>query len=96
MRKELILNSLRKAKGNHESKDGLIHHSDRGSEYVSNAYQQTLRSNGTITSMSRKVNRYDNAVAENFFAILKTEYCFEHGVFENREAFRVYRDLLKF
>ena len=88
MRKELALKALRMAIDNRESKDGLIHHSDRGSQYASNVYQQTLRSNGITTSMSRKRYCWDNAVAESFFATLKTECCFEHGVFENRETAR--------
>ena len=84
MKKELVLKALRMAISNRDFQSGLIHHSDRGSQYASKAYQQTLRSNGIITSMSRKGNCYDNAVVESFFATLKTECCFEHGVFENR------------
>lgn len=83
MRKKLTLNALRMTIDNRDLKPGLIHHSDRASQYASNAYQRTLRSNGIITSMSRKGYYYDNAVAESFFATLKTECYFVHGVLEN-------------
>lgn len=52
---------------------GLIFHSDRGSQYASNAYRAELEKYSIISSMSRKGNPYDNAVAENFFSCLKCE-----------------------
>jgi putative transposase len=52
---------------------GLLHHSDRGSQYASADYQTALAAAGITCSMSRKGNCYDNAVAESFFATLKTE-----------------------
>lgn len=88
MKKELVLKALRMALDNREVSTGLIHHSDRGSQYASRIYQQTLRSNGIISSMSRKGNCYDNAVVESFFSTLKAECCFTHGVFETRELAR--------
>jgi len=51
----------------------LLHHSDRGSQYTSDAYQRRLDRHGVTVSMSRRGNCYDNAVAESFFATLKTE-----------------------
>jgi len=45
----------------------LVHHSDRGSQYTSDAYQQTLRALGIACSMSRTGCCYDNAVLERFF-----------------------------
>lgn len=84
MKKELVLKALRMAMSNRGFQSGLIHHSDRGSQYASKAYQQTLRNNGIITSMSRRGNYYDNAVVESFFATLKVKCCFEYGVFESR------------
>ena len=54
---------------------GLIHHSDRGSQYAAEAFQQRLRARAVTPSMSRKANPYDNALAESFVATLKTE-CF--------------------
>jgi transposase InsO family protein len=52
---------------------GLVHHSDRGVQYASAAYQALLREHGVTTSMSRPRDCWDNAVAESFFATLKTE-----------------------
>ena len=53
--------------------EGLLHHSDRGSQYASEAYREILRQNGVVPSMSRKGNCYDNALMESFWATLKTE-----------------------
>lgn len=61
----------------------LLHHSDRGCQYTSNAYQQTLRTLGITCSMSGTGNCYDNAVAERFFWSLKYEWT----------NYRVYADL---
>lgn len=51
----------------------MLHHSDRGSQYVSRDYQATLHNHGIRPSMSRKGDCWDNAVAESFFATLKAE-----------------------
>jgi transposase InsO family protein len=56
----------------HDHKN-LILHSDHGWQYLMKRYQQELKSNGVIQSMSRKGNCLDNAVIENFFGIVKTE-----------------------
>jgi transposase InsO family protein len=52
---------------------GLLHHSDRGCQYTSADYRSVLSELGVTVSMSRKGNCWDNAVAESFFATLKTE-----------------------
>jgi putative transposase len=52
---------------------GLIHHSDRGVQYASHAYRDTLSGAGIAASMSRKADCYDNAPMESFFHTLKTE-----------------------
>jgi transposase InsO family protein len=52
---------------------GLIHHTDRGSQYTSTSYQRVVREHGLTVSMSRTGNCWDNAVAESFFATLKVE-----------------------
>jgi len=52
---------------------GLIHHSDRGTQYASADYRDLLQQNGIVCSMSRRANCWDNAVAESFFSTLKTE-----------------------
>ena len=66
----------------------LLHHSDRGSQYTSDAYQQTLRTLGIECSMSRRGECYDNAVAERFFWSLKHEWT-KHESFADLEAARL-------
>ena len=53
--------------------EGVIHHSDRGSQYTSAAFGARCRQAGVVPSMGRRANAYDNAVAESFFATLETE-----------------------
>jgi transposase InsO family protein len=53
---------------------GLIHHSDRGSQYTSHACQVLLKQHGMICSMSRKGNCLDNSPVERFFSSLKREW----------------------
>jgi transposase InsO family protein len=69
----LVLEALAAAVGRRVPNAGLVHHSDRGSQYASNDYQTALDDLGVVCSMSRKGNCWDNAVAESFFATLKTE-----------------------
>jgi putative transposase len=62
---------------------GLLHHSDRGSQYASWDYQKLLTVHGMVCSMSRKGNCWDNAVMESFFGTLKTE-CVHHQNYQTR------------
>ena len=73
MEKKLVMDSLRMAIWRRRPNPGVIFHSDRGSQYCSNDFQKMLKSNGMISSMSRRGNCWDNAVAESFFGSLKTE-----------------------
>jgi putative transposase len=66
----------------HRRPTGGMHHSDRGSQYTSLAYQRRLAAAGFTASMSRVGNCWDNAVVESFFATLKTEL--DEDVFETR------------
>ena len=66
----------------------LLHHSDRGSQYTSEAYRQTLNTLGIECSMSRSGDCYDNAVMERFFWSLKHEWT-KHEHFENLAAARL-------
>jgi putative transposase len=70
---DLTLAALRMAKQQRSTRQGLIHHSDQGSQYASTSFQTTLTHYGITQSMSGKGNCYDNAVVESFFATLKTE-----------------------
>lgn len=72
--RQLAVNALQMALGRRASSRGLLHHTDRGSQYASADYQKILKEHGMVCSMSRKGNCYDNAVAESFFARLKSEW----------------------
>ena len=73
MRTELPLAALTMAIQRQRPPSGLIHHSDRGSQYASGDYQRALAASGITPSMSRKGNCWDNAPMESFFHTLKTE-----------------------
>jgi transposase InsO family protein len=70
---ELASAALRDAVGRQGPLKGLIHHSDRGRQYASYAYQELLREYRITPSMGRSGNCYDNAYVESFFGTLKTE-----------------------
>jgi putative transposase len=69
----LVLDALAMAVGQRQPPPGLVHHSDRGRQYASTAYQAELTRLGMRASMSRVGDCWDNAVVESFFATLKTE-----------------------
>lgn len=73
MREGLVNQALLMAIKKRRPCAGLMHHSDRGSQYASVNYQDFVRKYGIIISMSRKGNCWDNAVMERFFGSLKTE-----------------------
>jgi putative transposase len=70
---DLTLAALGMALARRRPPQGLVHHSDRGSQYASGDYQQVLAQHGIVCSMSRRGDCWDNAVAESFFATLKVE-----------------------
>ena len=70
---ELTCAALYLALGRRQPAAGLIHHSDRGLQYASAAYQGLLRAHGILGSMSRAGDCWDNAVVESFFSTLKQE-----------------------
>lgn len=69
----LVLNTIREAKKKEKVTAEVQLHSDQGFQYTSNQYFKLTKSYGITPSMSRRGNPYDNALAENFFSILKTE-----------------------
>jgi transposase InsO family protein len=73
MEDELTLTALRMALSRRVVQMGLVHHSDRGSQYASNDYTDLLKANGILISMSRKGNPWDNAACESFMKTLKYE-----------------------
>ena len=80
---ELVTAALQMALLQRQPGAGLIHHSDRGSEYASTSYQMLLHKQDIQASMSKKGDCYDNAMIESFWATLKEE-CFEKRIFSSR------------
>jgi putative transposase len=88
MTADLVLKALEQVILHRKPQAGLIHHSDKGSQYTSQDFQTLLALYGLIASMSGTGNCFDNATAESFFHTLKTEHVyFEH--YETRDQARV-------
>lgn len=89
MRKDLVLNALGMAIASRQPDEGLIVHSDRGSQYASFDYREELANIEALGSMSRKGNPYDNACAETFFATLKKELIYRRSFMNKKETIKV-------
>ncbi len=85
LKKDLALNALRQAIIMRRPSSGLIHHSDRGSQYCSDDYQRLLKAHGIVPSMSGKGNCYDNAMVETVFKTIKSEMIWRSS-FQTRSA----------
>ena len=79
MTAQLVCDAYQMALAQRKPGPGLIHHSDRGSQYTSYDFQKLIKGCKALSSMSAKGNCYDNAVAESFFGTLKTECVPENG-----------------
>ena len=73
METALVEQAMHMALARRQPEEGLLHHSDQGSQYASDAYRALLEAHHTTVSMSATGNCYDNAMKESFFATLKTE-----------------------
>ena len=73
MTTDIVMDALTMAWFRRKPAPGLIHHSDRGSQYASQSFQARLKDYGMVCSMSRKGNCWDNAPTESFFNSLKNE-----------------------
>jgi transposase InsO family protein len=73
LEESLVLDALRMALLRRQPGRGVLHHSDRGSQYAGEAFQKLLKDHGMTCSMSRKADCWDNAVVESFNATIKTE-----------------------
>jgi putative transposase len=73
LKRDLPTEALKRAIALRQPPPGVIHHSDRGSQYCSNDYRKLLKDHGFLASMSGKGNCYDNAAVETFFKSLKAE-----------------------
>jgi len=94
---EMVVAALKRAIKNRGPGKGLIFHSDRGVQYACTDFRKELGKHGFVQSMSRKGDCWDNAVAESFFGVMKTELIYHeqyrdhqdtlHSIFEYIEAF---------
>lgn len=82
----LVIDALKMAVAARNPTEGLIHHSDRGSQYASHDYQRMLQKNKIVASMSRRGNCYDNAPTESWFATLKRELVYRTNYATHQEA----------
>ena len=94
---EMVVVALKRAIRRRGPTNGLVFHSDRGVQYACTGFRDELEGHGFVQSMSRKGDCWDNAVAESFFAIMKTELVYHeryeghqdtlHSIFEYIEIF---------
>lgn len=94
---DMVVTALKRAIRGRRPGNGLIFHSDRGVQYACTDFRKELGKHGFVQSMSRKGNCWDNAVAESFFGVLKTELVYHtryeghqdtlHSIFEYIEVF---------
>jgi putative transposase len=80
LRTDLALDALEMAMWQrHDRLDGLVHHSDRGSQYLSIRYSERLGENGIVASVGSRGDSYDNALAESTIGLYKTELIYRRG-----------------
>jgi transposase InsO family protein len=92
MEQGLVASALRMAAAQRRPGEGLLHHSDRGSQYAAHDYQRLLSSHNMICSMSGVGDCYDNAMMESFFSTLKSE-C-STGIYSSRAE--AHRDIFEY
>lgn len=95
MTSDLITRSLLRAVESRHSVKGIIHHSDRGSQYCSHEYRKLIDSCGLIASMSGKGNCYDNAPMESFWGTLKQELIYHCHFMTRIEALNAIREYIE-
>jgi len=86
LQRQLVIDALQMAIVARRPAPGLLHHSDRGSQYASHDYQALLTRAQMVSSMSRKGDCYDNAVVQSFFGTLKTELIYQRQYATRAEA----------
>ncbi len=82
MKKELCIDTVRQLRQQYPNLKGVILHSDRGSQYTSEAFRRELRENGMIQSLSGTGHCFDNARMESFFATLKKEKIYKTAAYK--------------
>ena len=88
LRSELVIEAVDMAVWRRRPMEGVIHHSDQGSQYASLAFGRRLRETGLVGSMGSRGDCFDNAAAESFFATLECELLARHR-FPTRSAARL-------
>jgi len=88
LKAELVVDALAMAVTRRRPPAGLVHHSDRGSQYTSLAFGKTLRESGLVQSMSRRGQAYDNAACESCISTLKEEWIKRHR-YQSRDQARL-------
>jgi len=86
LRSDLALDALEQALWARQPGEGLVHHSDRGTQYLSIRYTERLAEAGIEASVGSKGDSYDNALAEAVNALFKTEVIYRRGPWRSREA----------
>ena len=89
MKTELVIQALRSAVTRRKPAEGLIHHSDRGSQYTSYRYQHELDQQGMLPSFTGTGACLDNAVMKSFWATLKKELVYPNERFKTRDEARL-------
>ena len=83
---DLVLTALKRALAVRQPLAGLIHHSDRGSQYCAEDYRNLLKKQKIIASMSGKGNCYDNAMVETVFKTIKAELIWRTPWYSRKQA----------
>ena len=92
---ELAITALDQAIALREPPEGLIVHSDRGSQFASKAFRKRIFDSKLLQSMSRKGNCYDNAPMESFFKTFKTEEVYHENYESHEQAVRAANDYIE-
>ncbi len=95
MTESLVINALNMALLRRKITNGLLLHSDRGSQYAAAAFQDLLKQNNIVCSMSRKGNCWDNAPTESFFHTLKVECIYQRSLTTREEAQQLIFDYIE-
>jgi len=88
LKADLVVDALEMAVARRRPKPGLVHHSDRGSQYTSLTFGRTLRDSGLLASMGRRGDAYDNAPAESVISTIKNELV-NRSCFQTRDQARL-------
>jgi putative transposase len=90
MQTDLVLDALKQASWSRSEIDGVIHHSDRGTQYLSIRYFERLIDAGIKPSVSATGDCYDNALAETIIGLYKTEVIYRRGAISTRWSMQLW------